>query len=147
MDVPWNKMKYNSDFGGSDGHWVLVRSRDGFCVAHSPRDRGLLIIFSFCFSIHERRLIAHLKKKTEKVSQRHMTLIWCLSPLVGFFLTPIMGRYMHLPHPDNAPDSTLESAPNYLSTTFCTCRNPVSVFLTVATQHWEGDDPSSSCFR
>ena len=22
-----------------------------------------------------------------------MTLIWCLSPLVGFFLTPIMGRY------------------------------------------------------
>jgi solute carrier family 45 protein 1/2/4 len=25
------------------------------------------------------------------VSQRHMTLIWCLSPLVGFFLTPIMG--------------------------------------------------------
>ena len=28
-----------------------------------------------------------------QVSQRHMTLIWCLSPLVGFFLTPIMGRY------------------------------------------------------
>jgi len=25
------------------------------------------------------------------VSQRHMTLIWCLSPLVGFFLTPILG--------------------------------------------------------
>merc|ERR1719458_1843516 len=25
------------------------------------------------------------------VSQRHMTLIWCLSPLVGFFLTPIQG--------------------------------------------------------
>ena len=23
------------------------------------------------------------------VSQSHMTLIWCLSPLVGFFLTPI----------------------------------------------------------
>ena len=25
------------------------------------------------------------------VSQSHMTLIWCLSPLVGFFLTPILG--------------------------------------------------------
>lgn len=25
------------------------------------------------------------------VSQKHMTLIWCLSPLVGFFLTPILG--------------------------------------------------------
>ena len=25
------------------------------------------------------------------VSQTHMTLIWCLSPLVGFFLTPILG--------------------------------------------------------
>ncbi|XP_023323806.1 proton-associated sugar transporter A isoform X2 [Eurytemora carolleeae] len=25
------------------------------------------------------------------VAQRYMTLIWCLSPLVGFFLTPILG--------------------------------------------------------
>merc|ERR1711923_56627 len=25
------------------------------------------------------------------VSQSHMTIIWCLSPLVGFFLTPILG--------------------------------------------------------
>ena len=48
-------------------------------------------------NIYERRLFAHLKKKTEKVSQRHMTLIWCLSPLVGFFLTPIMGRYIYAP--------------------------------------------------
>ena len=25
------------------------------------------------------------------VLHEHMTLIWCLSPLIGFFLTPIMG--------------------------------------------------------
>lgn len=25
------------------------------------------------------------------VSHRHMTLIWCLSPFIGFFLTPILG--------------------------------------------------------
>ncbi len=25
------------------------------------------------------------------VHHEHMTLIWCLSPLVGFFLTPILG--------------------------------------------------------
>ena len=25
------------------------------------------------------------------VLHKHMTLIWCLSPMVGFFLTPLMG--------------------------------------------------------
>ena len=25
------------------------------------------------------------------VLHEHMTLIWCLSPLIGFFLTPILG--------------------------------------------------------
>ena len=25
------------------------------------------------------------------VRHEHMTMIWCLSPLIGFFLTPIMG--------------------------------------------------------
>ncbi|MPC85341.1 Solute carrier family 45 member 4 [Portunus trituberculatus] len=25
------------------------------------------------------------------VSHRNMTLIWCLSPFIGFFLTPVLG--------------------------------------------------------
>ena len=29
-----------SDLGGSDGNRVLLCSRDGFCVANTPRDRG-----------------------------------------------------------------------------------------------------------
>ena len=33
----------------------------------------------------------HITVSIIGVLHKHMTLIWCLSPLIGFFLTPIMG--------------------------------------------------------
>jgi solute carrier family 45, member 1/2/4 len=27
------------------------------------------------------------------IRHRNMTLIWCLSPLIGFFLTPLLGSF------------------------------------------------------
>ena len=64
---------------------------------HSPKSRLEMIRVSaavmgieFCYAA-ETAFVSPILLKIG-VQHRLMTLIWCLSPIVGFFLTPVLGE-------------------------------------------------------